>query len=99
MPLPTLIDGKNRDRYIRVLNISYPQTIQNVLKEKCGIAVRLNFHAITTPYITNVSFKYETDMMYLTPGYYTLKEIVDTLNAFVDEYEITFSVLNGGRIG
>ena len=97
MPLSTILDTENRDMYIRVLNISYPLTIQNVLKNKCGIAVRMKFPVVGNN--ININVKYETDMMYLLPGYYTLKEMVNTLNAFVDEYDITFKILNGGRIG
>jgi hypothetical protein len=97
MPLSTILDAENRDMYIRVLNISYPLTIQNVLKNKCGIAVRMKFPVVGNN--INIDVKYETDMMYLPPGYYTLKEMVNTLNAFVDEYDVTFKILNGGRIG
>ena len=97
MPLPTLLDGENRDMYIRVLNISYPLTIQNVLQKKCGIAVRMRFPTVSND--INFDVKYETDMMYLPPGYYTLTEMVNTLNAFVDEYDITFKILNGGCVG
>lgn len=82
MPLPTILDAENRDMYIRVLNISYPLTIQNVLKNKCGIAVRMKIPVVGNN--INIDVKYETDMMYLPPGYYTLKEMVNTLNAFVD---------------
>jgi hypothetical protein len=43
MPLPTLLDAENKEMFVRVLNISYPLTIENVRKETCGIHVKLSF--------------------------------------------------------
>jgi hypothetical protein len=76
MPLPTTLDAENKDLYIRALSVSYPQTIENVKKEECGILVRLNFHRG----VTDVKITYEMDMMYITPRYYTLEKLINTLN-------------------
>jgi hypothetical protein len=32
MPLPTLLDAENKEMYMRILNISYPLTIEKVYK-------------------------------------------------------------------
>jgi c-di-GMP-binding flagellar brake protein YcgR len=40
MPLPEEIDADNRRKTIR---ISYPQTIENVHENQCGIRIKYNF--------------------------------------------------------
>ena len=45
MPLPTLLDAENKEMYMRILNISYPLTIENVKKETCGVRIKLSFPA------------------------------------------------------
>jgi hypothetical protein len=96
MPLPTVLDAENKEMYMHVLNISYPLTIENVRQEMCGIRIRLAFPATSD---SGIELKYETDMMYIPPGYYTLKKLIDVINSFVDEYDVKFTILNGGWIG
>ena len=43
MPLPEIIDAENEKKIIRVLNVSYPLTIENVSGNKCGIRVHFHF--------------------------------------------------------
>ena len=43
MPLLETIDGENEHKHIRVLNVSYPQTIENVREKQCGIRLRYHF--------------------------------------------------------
>ena len=38
-------------------------------------------------------------MMYVPAGYYTLEKLINVINSYVSEYDVQFSVLNGGRIG
>ena len=40
MPLPEEIDVDNRRKTIRILRISYPQTIENVHENQCGIRIK-----------------------------------------------------------
>ena len=96
MPLPTVLDAENKNMYMRVLNVSYLLTIENVKEETCGIQIWLSFPATSD---SGIEIKYETDMMYIPPGYYTLEKLIDVLNTYVDEYDIQFAILNGGRIG
>ena len=95
MPLPTIFDAENKDMYMRVLNLSYPLTIENVKEETCGIRIRLAFSATSD---SGIELKYETDM-FIPPGYYTLVKLIDVINSYVDEYDVKFTILNGGRIG
>jgi hypothetical protein len=37
--------------------------------------------------------------MYLPPGFYTLKKLLEKLNSYVNEYDLHFMVLSGGRVG
>jgi hypothetical protein len=43
MLLPEVIDAENEKKIIRVLNVSYPLTIENVEEKSCGIRVHYNF--------------------------------------------------------
>jgi hypothetical protein len=79
MPLLTTIDAENKDLFVRVLNVSYPQTIENVKKEECGICVRLQFNRGSNSLVT---ITYQTDMIYIPAGYYTLEKLVNTLTPF-----------------
>ncbi|CAB3984012.1 Hypothetical predicted protein [Paramuricea clavata] len=96
MPLPEEIDAENRDREIRVLNIAYPQTIENVHEKQCGIHIKINMGNITR---SNQVVKYQTPMMYLPAGHYGLDEMLDYLNELVDEYDMVFVKQDGGRVG
>ncbi|CAB4013521.1 Hypothetical predicted protein [Paramuricea clavata] len=48
---------------------------------------------------SGIEVKFKTDMMYLPSGYYTLEKLISTLNAYVSEYDVRFTILNSGRIG
>jgi hypothetical protein len=37
--------------------------------------------------------------MYLPAGFYTLEKLLKELNKYVNEYDISFMVLSGGRVG
>jgi hypothetical protein len=37
--------------------------------------------------------------MYLPAGHYTLKKLIKVLNSFVNEYDVSFVIQEGGRIG
>ncbi|CAB3983359.1 Hypothetical predicted protein [Paramuricea clavata] len=96
MPLPTLFDAENKELYMRVLNLLYPLTIENVQSEKCGVQLKMVFPTTSD---SGIQIKFKTDMMYLPPGAYTLEKLLDTLNTFVAEYDVKFTVLNNARIG
>ena len=96
MPLPTILDAENKEMFMRVLNISYPLTIENIRERTCGIRIKLSFPTTSD---SGIELKYETDMMYLPAGYYTLEKLLNTLNSYVDEYDVQFLILNGGRVG
>jgi hypothetical protein len=102
--LPDSIDGENFNKSIRVLNVAYPQTIENVGFEKCGI--KLNFicdldysDATDNNYYYGGRIKFTTDWLFLPAGQYNMETLLKTLNALVDEYDVFFSSLNGGRVG
>ncbi|CAB3980636.1 Hypothetical predicted protein [Paramuricea clavata] len=96
MPLPTLLDAENKELYMRVLNLSYPLTIENVQSKTCGVQIKLVFPTTSD---SGIEIKFKTDMMYLPAGAYTLEKLLDTLNTFVAEYDVKFTLLNNGRIG
>ncbi|CAB3982219.1 Hypothetical predicted protein [Paramuricea clavata] len=89
MPLPTLLDAENKELFMKVLNFSYPLTIENVQNKQCGVQLTSD---------SGIEIKFKTDM-FLPPGAYTLEKLLDTLNTFVSEYDVNFTVLNNGRIG
>jgi hypothetical protein len=72
MPLPEIID--NEKKIIRVLNVSYPLTIDNVAEKKCGICVHFHFRLFRDVGSIDCSIKYRTNRMYLPAGYYTLEK-------------------------
>ncbi|CAB3990826.1 Hypothetical predicted protein [Paramuricea clavata] len=96
MPLPEEIDAENLDREIRVLNIAYPQTIENVHEKQCGIRIKINMGNITR---ADQVVKYRTPMMYLPAGHYGLEDMLEYLNELVDEYDMVFVKQDGGRVG
>jgi hypothetical protein len=96
MPPPEEIDADNRRKTIHILSISYPQTIENVHENQCGIRIKYNFSR--SLYGNPSSVKYRTPMMYLPAGHYTLEKMLTYLNDLVNEYDMTF-ILQGGRVG
>jgi hypothetical protein len=103
MTLPEQIDAENEKKTIRVLNVTYPLAIENVEENSCGIRLIYLFtdfrnHDRTGLTISEV-IKYETMWMYLPPGFYTLEKILKELNNYVNEYDMHFMVLSGGRVG
>ena len=97
MPLPEEIDSENERKSIRILNITYPQTIENVHEEQCGIRIKYNLRRIIGGFPN--SLKYQTPMMYLPAGHYSLNKMLRYLNELVDEYDMAFVIQEGGRIG
>ncbi|CAB3977904.1 Hypothetical predicted protein [Paramuricea clavata] len=96
MPLPTLLDAENKELFMRVLNFSYPLTIENVKHEQCGVQLFMRF---PTQSDSGIEINFKTHMMYLPEGSYTLQKLIDTLNTFVSEYDVNFTILNNSRIG
>ncbi|CAB3976755.1 Hypothetical predicted protein [Paramuricea clavata] len=96
MPLPTLLDAENKELFMRVLNFSYPLTIENVQNEQCGVQLFMRFPTTSD---SGIEINFKTDMMYLPPGSYTLQKLLDTLNTFVAEYDVNFTILNNARVG
>jgi hypothetical protein len=99
MPLPEVIDGENEKKTIRVPNVSYPLTIENVEENSCGIRIHYHFSLFQQTGLIDASIKYSSNWIYLPAGYYTVGHMVASINSFVNEYELFFTVLNGGRIG
>jgi hypothetical protein len=97
MPLPEEIDVDNERKNIRILSVTYPQTIENVHEEECGIRLKYNFRGIAGGYSTYV--KYQTHLMYVPAGHYSLNKLLRYLNELVDEYDMVFVIQEGGRIG
>jgi hypothetical protein len=104
--LPELIDGENHQKTIRVLNVSYPLTMENVAEKSCGTRLTYNFSLFRQTSVAkliskgqNERIKYTTDWMYLPAGFYTLEKMIETLNMYVDKYDVHFKLMQGGRVG
>jgi hypothetical protein len=102
--LPESIDGENSNKSIRVLNVAYPQTIENVGLEKCGIKLIFTCDLDYNDPSDNNAFyggriKFTTGWLFLPAGQYDMETLLNTLNALVDEYDVFFYTLNGGRVG
>jgi hypothetical protein len=93
--LPEQIDGENKTRYIRALNVTYPLAIDNIEEKCCGI--KLKYNLCWRGILDRIEF--ETEMMHLPAGRYTLEKIINKLNQLVDEYGLHFYILNGGHVG
>ncbi|CAB4025871.1 Hypothetical predicted protein [Paramuricea clavata] len=96
MSLPEMIDAENSRKHIRVVNVNYPQTIENVKEKKCGIRLRYYFQGFRGG---SERLHYQTHMMYLPAGHYSVKEMLKVLNMYVEEYDVTFVLQRGGRVG
>ena len=106
MALPEPVDVENSRRNIRVLRVSYPLTIENVGEKKCGIRLYYNFELFRGSADRTLNGKlnpekisYRTDWLWLPAGHYTLPKMVETLNMFVNEYDMSFVILSGGGGG
>jgi hypothetical protein len=97
MPLPEEIDAENDRKSIRILNVTYPQTIENVHEEECGIRIKYNLSRVIRG--LPASLKYQTPLMFLPAGHYSLNKMLRYLNELVDEYDMAFVIQEGGRIG
>ena len=95
--LPEIIDGENSQKSIRVLNVAYPKTIENVGGKKCGIKLDFIFYLDFNN--DNAAAKFTSDWLFLPPGQYDLKSLVNTINMLVNEYDGFFFILNGGHVG
>ena len=95
--LPEIIDGENSAKSIRVLNVAYPKTIENVGGKKCGI--KLDFVFDLDFNNDKAAAKFTSDWLFLPPGQYDLKSLVNTVNMLINEYDGFFFILNGGHVG
>ncbi|CAB3989931.1 Hypothetical predicted protein [Paramuricea clavata] len=100
-------DAENQQKTLRVLNVTYPLTIENVSKESCGIRLQYNWYkfraksncagaGIASP---EEEVTFDTQWLYLPPGYYTLDKMLEVLNAYVNEYGVYFLELPSKRVG
>jgi hypothetical protein len=95
-------DVNYNNKFTMTLNVTYPLMIDNVEDNACGIrfTYKICWNPATPSALVQRDYiKFETEWMYLPPGYYTLKKIVKELNRFVMEYGMHFSILAGGRVG
>jgi hypothetical protein len=70
MTLPEPIDGENKTRYIRALNVTYPLMINNLAENTCGIRFNYTLFWNSQPSVKGDNITIETDWIYLTRGRY-----------------------------
>jgi hypothetical protein len=97
MSLSEPIDAENNDVYLRVLNVSYPLTIKTVLDD-CWFKVEYTFKGFKGS-ANPAEVIFSTGKINLPDGIYTMKTLVDTLNSYVEEYDIIISQTREGKIG
>ena len=97
MSLSKPIDAENNDAYLRVLNVSYPLMIKNVLDD-CWFKVEYTFKDFKGS-ANPAEVIFSTGKINLPDGIYTMKMLVDTLNSYVEEYYIIISQTREGKIG
>jgi hypothetical protein len=101
MTLPEQVDAEKKT--ICVLNVTYPLAIENVEEKSCGIRLTYLFSLFRehdrTGFTLDEVLKYDTGWLYLPPGFYTLEKLLTELNNYVNEYDMHFMVLSGGRVG
>jgi hypothetical protein len=105
MSIPEQIDAENGQKVIRVLNVTYPLTIDNVTSQNCGIRLKYQFAGFRGK-IRNAysgkpteSVEFDTEWLYVPAGYYTLSKLLEVLNAYMNEYGVYFIALPSKRIG
>jgi hypothetical protein len=91
MTLPEPIDGENKTCYIRALNVTYPIMINNVEDKTFGIRFK---HRLfwNKQLLAKDNVEIESEWLYLICGRYTLKKIIQKLNALTREYGFYFSI-------
>jgi hypothetical protein len=99
MTLPEPIDGENKTRYIRALNVTYPLMINHIEEKTCGIRFKYMLVWNPPPHYSLDNITIETEWVYLTRGRYTLKKLIRQLNAISQEYGFHFSILPCGHVG
>ncbi|CAB3982337.1 Hypothetical predicted protein [Paramuricea clavata] len=108
MSLPEKIDAENQQKTLRVLNVTYPLTIENVSKESCGIRIQYIwsiFRYFDEDLPTHVNRKptesvsFDTGWLYVPSGHYTLDKLLQVLNAYVNEYGMYLTELPSKRVG
>ena len=103
MSLPEQIDAENGLKVIRVLNVTYPLTIDNVAPKSCGIRLKYMWSAFRAKQrIFNPPtevIRFETAWLFVPAGYYTLPKLLEVLNAYLNEYGVYFIALPSKRIG
>jgi hypothetical protein len=105
MSLPEQIDAENGAKVIRVLNVTYPLTIDNVAPKSCGVRLKYKWSGFRGkkrgPYVGKVSevVHFDTSWLFVPPGYYTLPKLLEVLNAYLNEYGVYFIVLPSKRVG
>ncbi len=102
MSLNNEIDAENNDTYIRVLNVSYPLTIKNVLDKDCWIEIKYEFKNFRGTFNTgqgDCQVVFETGKIYLPSGVYTLDTLLQTINSHTEQYDIILTKTREGKIG
>jgi hypothetical protein len=104
MSLPEQIDAEDGLKVIRVLNVTYPLTIDNVAPKSCGIRLKYLFYGfrgkIRNPFNDPTEWiEFDTEWLFVPAGYYTLPKLLEVLNAYMNEYGVYFIALPSKRIG
>jgi hypothetical protein len=104
MSIPEQIDAENGQKVIRVLNVTYPLTIDNVTLTNCGVRLKYNWLGFRNKNRNGIKapdeiVSFDTDWLYIPPGFYTLTNLLQVLNAYLSEYGIYFIALPSKRIG
>jgi hypothetical protein len=104
MSLPEQIDAENGQKVIRVLNVTYPLTIDNVTLTNCGVRLKYSWAMFRNKNRNDIKaplemVNFDTDWLYIPPGFYTLTNLLQVLNAYLNEYGIYFIALPSKRIG
>lgn len=96
MTLNECIDAENKNMYIRVLNVSYPCTIKNVLDKDCHFQLRIKF--LNFKHGNPCEITFDTGIVHIPSGFYTLGALIDILNNYLEEYDVTFEKTKYGKV-
>ena len=98
MSLNHEIDAEKNDAYIRVLNVSYPLTVKNVLEDDCWLEIKYKFENFKSNN-TNCKVLFDTGKIYLPAGVYTLDALLRVINSYTEQCDIILSKTHKGKIG
>lgn len=101
MKLVEPIDAENHPKYITVLSVSYPLTTKKFQKTSVFFYLSFTFdnfreHSLNGGYVGRLNF--ETNKITIPDGVYSIGNIVDFMNNWLEEDNVNVEKMDNGKI-